>query len=447
MKFLDLVAQISEIDGAARVAAGRSLQQILSLRNWVIGASIVEFEQAGEDRAGYGERLLPRLAKALTDTGSKGLSARNLKNCRQVALAYPGLDVVALGRQAAFLVGSGPAANNGQAPVDSRAKATIRQAPAASGNGAALAGAIRQAPAVSGNGAAHTGAIRQAPAESAEHPFPSIARRASEDPDLPWRDAAWLSRLFSELSFTHLVELSRIDGSTKRAFYELHCLKERWSYRELQRQRDSMLYERIGLSESRSEVLALARDGVIADSPAAQLRDPYVFEFLGLQRRAVEAESDLEQALIDHLQHFLLELGRDFCFVDRQFRITAGNRHHYLDLLFFHRRLRCLVAIDLKLGEFKPDQAGQLRFYVNYLAEQVAHEDENPPVGILLCAERDAEVVRFATAGDDDLFVTRYQLELPSEDQLRRWLHEERARIEQVQGEPDEARETEGEDE
>jgi predicted nuclease of restriction endonuclease-like (RecB) superfamily len=260
--------------------------------------------------------------------------------------------------------------------------------------------------------------------------FPSLARRAV-DPQLPWRDADWLARLFTTLTFSHLLELSRIDDVPRRAFYELHCLKERWSIRELQRQPDSMLYERIGLSENRDAVVALAREGALDASPAAQLRDPYVFEFLGIERRAVTNESDLERALVDHLQDFLFEMGRDFCFVARQFRITAGNRHHYIDLLLFHRRLRCLVAIDLKLGAFEPEHAGQLRFYVNYLAEHVAYPEENPPVGILLCAERDAEVVRFATAGDGDLFVTR-QLALPSEEQLKRWLHEERARIEQV---------------
>jgi len=263
---------------------------------------------------------------------------------------------------------------------------------------------------------------------------------------LSWRDAEWMARLFTELTFTHLLELARIDDLPRRSFYELHCLKERWATRELQRQRDSMLYERIGLSENRDEVLALARDGELAETPAAQLKDPYVFEFLGIERRSAMTEGELEQALVNHLQQFLLELGRDFCFVDRQFRITAGNRHYHLDLLFFHRRLRCLVAIDLKLGEFRPEHAGQLRFYVNYLAEQVAHPDENPPVGILLCADRDAEVVRFATAGDEDLFVTRYQLELPSEEQLQQWLHDERARIEQVQEDPGEAQDTGGGD-
>ncbi len=201
--------------------------------------------------------------------------------------------------------------------------------------------------------------------------------------------------------------------------------------RELQRQRDSMLYERVGLSENRDEVLALAKRGVVDEGFAAQLRDPYVFEFLGLRPSPTLKERDLEQALIDHLQQFLLELGRDFCFVDRQYRITSGNRHRYLDLLFFHRRLRCPVAIDLKLGEFQPEHAGQMQFYLGYLAERVALPEENPPVGILLCADKDSEDVRFATAGDDSLFVSRYVLELPSEEVLRRWLHEERARLEQ----------------
>jgi predicted nuclease of restriction endonuclease-like (RecB) superfamily len=392
MRLTDLVAQISEVDGAARLAAGRTLQQVLSLRNWLIGAHIVEFEQGGEDRARYGERLMETLDRELKDAGCNGLSARNLRNFRQVALAYPGLDAPGLARR----LGLGGV--------------RILQAPAAG---------------------LPAGEIRQAPAESPGRTFAGLAERAQAQP-LPWRDASWLLRLFTTLTFTHLVELARIDDVPRRAFYELHCLKERWSVRELQRQKSSMLYERVGLSESRDAVLALAREGTLSDAPAAQLRDPYVFEFLGIERTAVMSESDLERALVDHLQAFLFELGRDFCFVGRQFRITAGNRHHFIDLVLFHRRLRCLVAIDLKLGPFEPEHAGQLRFYVNYLAEHVAYPEENPPVGILLCAERDAEVVRFATAGDGDLFVTRYQLELPSEEQLKRWLHEERARLEQT---------------
>ena len=163
---------------------------------------------------------------------------------------------------------------------------------------------------------------------SAELPAAGILQTSAEfEPaataTLVWRDQLWLQRLFNQLSFSQLLELSRIDDPTRRAFYELHCLKEGWSVRELQRQRDSMLYERVGLSENRDEVLALARRGIIDERPAAQLRDPYVFEFLGLRRSPAMKEQDLEQALVDHLQQFLLELGRDFCFVDRQYRITT----------------------------------------------------------------------------------------------------------------------------
>jgi predicted nuclease of restriction endonuclease-like (RecB) superfamily len=425
MKFPDLVAQISEIDGTARLTAGRTLQQILSLRNWLVGAHIIEFEQAGEDRARYGQRLMATLAESLREAGCQGLSLRNLKNFRQIALAYPGLDAEGLGRRLAF-----PGLQVRQTSAESGAHGLV--APQAQGD---TTPGILEAPCE----LAPPREIRQTSAESPAPPFSSLARRTSEQ-ELPWRDAGWTARLFTTLTFSHLLELSRIDDVSRRAFYELHCLKERWSVRELGRQRDSMLYERIGLSESRDAVLALAREGALAEDAAAQLRDPYVFEFLGLERHAVVSESDLERALVDHLQQFLFELGRDFCFVARQFRLTAGNRHHYLDLLLFHRRLRCLVAIDLKLGAFEPEHAGQLRFYVNYLAEHVAYPEENPPVGILLCSERDAEVVRFATAGDGDLFVSRYQLELPTEAQLKQWLHEERARLEQAKDASEEPR-------
>ena len=226
MKLPDLIAQISKIDEIARLAAGRTLQQMLSLRNWLIGARIVEFEQAGEDRAQYGQRLMHTLAQALGEAGCQGLSASNLKNFRQLALAYPGLDAINLGHRLSL-------------PV-----AEIRQ--------------------TSGEFAPDLKNCKTS-AGSVSSPFPSLARRGAEQ-DLPWRDAPWLVRLFTTLTFSHLLELSRIDDLTRRAFYELHCLKERWSVRELQRQRDSLLYERIGLSDQRDEVLKLAREGALAES-------------------------------------------------------------------------------------------------------------------------------------------------------------------------------------
>ena len=194
-----------------------------------------------------------------------------------------------------------------------------------------------------------------------------------------------------------------------------------------------MLYERVGLSKDKEAVLAMTNQGRLIDSPKTILRDPYVLDFLGLEEKHTYSESELEQALINHLQQFMHELGRDFCFVDRQFRILIGGRSYYLDLLFYHRSLRCLIAIDLKLGEFRPDYAGQMNLYLNYLKEEVAYPDENPPVGILLCANRDAEEVHFATAGmDNQLFVSRYMVALPSEEKLRHWLQEEQNRLDQL---------------
>lgn len=365
--FAALVTAIADADRTAVHAAGRQVQKLLSLRAWLIGAWIVAFEQHGEGRASYGDRLIDRLADALKHTGRKGLSARNLINYRQVAVAYPGLDVSRLHGTTSGL-----------------------------------------------------GGLPEIPQTSAESPQASV-------PELPWRDVGWLHRLFTELTFSHLLELARVDDLLERGFYELHALQEGWSVRELVRQRNTLLYQRVGLSSHRDEVVARARAGVIDERPESVLRDPYVLEFLGLRETPELMEADLEQALIDNLQRFMLELGREFCFVDRQFRITVGNRHHHLDLLFFHRRLRCLVAIDLKIGEFLPDHVGQMGFYLNYLAENATLPGENPPIGLLLCSSKDAEVVRYATGTADDVFVSRYLLALPTEDRLRQWLHQARA--------------------
>lgn len=232
--------------------------------------------------------------------------------------------------------------------------------------------------------------------------------------------------LFSSLSFSHLLEISRIDDALRRSFYELECIKSAWSVRELKRQINSLLYERVGLSKDKDAVMIMSREGKLIDSSEIILRDPYILEFTGLEKLVTYAESDLEAALLHNLESFLLELGRDFCFVERQMRITSGNRHHYLDLLFFHRRLRCLVAIDLKIGAFEHENAGQMNFYLNWLKENATREDENPPVGILLCADKDVEDVHYAVAGlENSVLVFRYLIELPSEQQLKEFLRRE----------------------
>jgi hypothetical protein len=211
VKFLNLVSHVSQVDSAARTFAGHRLQQILSLRNWLIGAHIVEFEQDGEDRAAYGQRLLQKLADELRRMGYAGLALRNLKNFRQVTMAYPLLDPLNLSRRIGF-------------------------------SGIALTQAAHTQ-------SASPAPIRQASAElAAPLSFPKLEKQAPAQGAFPWRDADWLSRLFTTLTFSHLLELARIEDPVRRSFYELHCLKERWSCRELQRQRDSMLYERIGIS-------------------------------------------------------------------------------------------------------------------------------------------------------------------------------------------------------
>ena len=376
-----LVDALAAVQAQARDAAARSVDEILTLRNWVIGAWIVAYEQEGADRARYGAGLMDALAQAFQDRGIRGLGRSNLRNYRQIALTWPRLGI----RQTP--------SGESRPPVEIWQTMSAESLPAA----------------------------------------PSAVSL------LPWQDEAWMTRMRGELSFSHLLELSRVGEPLARAFYEVQTLAHRWNVRELKRQRDSMLFERIGLSRDRDAVIALANEGRLIDTPLATVRDPYVLEFLGLPERAVYTEADLEAALVDHLQQFLLELGGDFAFLGRQHRITVGGRHHFIDLLFFHRRLRCLVAIDLKIGSFGHEDAGQMNFYLSYLREKVSLDDENPPIGIVLCADKNAEEVHYATGTlEQQVFVSRYLTRLPTVEQLRAWLAEERellARRQLAQGE------------
>ncbi|XGW00841.1 MAG: YhcG family protein (plasmid) [Leptolyngbya sp. BL-A-14] len=400
MEYNRLLAGISYINSFSQIAVARAVNQTLTLRNWLIGAYIIEYEQNGIDRAAYGTQLIETLAKDLKKRGITGFALSNLRNFRQFALAYPHLaEEAILPKLISFAR---------LAPTE------IHQTPS---------GELRSEPSE-----VTVDAIEISFAELLL--FPSLQSRAQNEPPLLWQDAAYYQKLFATVSWSHLLELCRISDRLKRAFYELEAVKSNWSLREMKRQMNNMLYERIGLSKDKAAVLTLTQQGQLVDSPQTLIRDPYILEFLGLAERPVYTETDLEQALIDHLQEFMQELGRDFCFVERQFRMTVESEHHFLDLLFYHRALQCLIAIDLKLGKFKHDYAGQMNFYLNYLRENVAYPHENPPVGIILCAERDAETVRYATAGlDNQLFVSRYLIALPSEATLKQWLREEQERL------------------
>lgn len=234
----------------------------------------------------------------------------------------------------------------------------------------------------------------------------------------------------ARISWAHFLELIRMDDPWQRAFYENELLRGHWSKRQLQRQIGSLLYERTGLSTNKKSVIERARKQEPRETIADMLRDPYILEFTGLADLPSYSENELESALLDHLQKFLLELGKGFCFEARQFRMTEGRRHHRVDLVFYHRILRCHVLIDLKIRTFKPEDAGQMNFYVNWCKANMMQSGDNPPVGILLCSDRDGAEVEFATAGmDNKLFVSRYLKALPSAEQLKAFLERDRAEI------------------
>ncbi len=364
--YRQLVTAISAINSQMVTRVATVANQALVLRNWMVGAYIVEFEQNGADRAKYGARLLETLAGDLKAKGLKGLDSRTLRDCRTLAQVYPQI------------------------------RGTVSPE---------FALAIGQAVSV----------------ESQKR------IRGAMSPELPTPLSV---EEILRFSWSHLQELIRLNAPWKRAFYENECLQGHWSVRQLQRQIESLLYERTGLSTDKKAIIKRARKQEPQETVADMLRDPYILEFTGLAHRPEYSEDELETALLDHVQKFLLELGRGFCFEARQFRMTEGRKHHRVDLLFYHRILRCHVLIDLKIRAFKPADAGQMNFYVNWCKANLMQPGDNPPVGILLCSDKDGAEVEFATAGmDQKLFVSRYLTALPSVEQLKAFLERDRAEI------------------
>ena len=359
LEYDGLIAAIGQAHESAQHQAVQATNVALTLRNWVIGHYIVEYEQHGRDRAKYGDRLLESLATDLRKRLGRGFGARNLLNFREFYLCYP----ISQSLIAEFVL---------LRPASSK-----------------------------------TGITR-----------------------LAWQDDAYFERLFQQLPWTHFNELIRIDDPLKRAFYEIEIVRNRWSVRELKRQLDSLLFERVGLSRDAAGVMKVAQEGVLVTSPEEMIRDPYVFEFLGLKREERYTESQLEQALIDNLQEFLLELGQGFCFVARQRRITFDNEHYHIDLLLYNRKLKCLVAVDLILGHFRHEYAGAMNFYLNYLKAAETETDERPPVGILLCSDKNETHVEYALGGlSNRIFVSRYVPCIPSKEELEAFVQRTRRRL------------------
>ena len=223
-----------------------------------------------------------------------------------------------------------------------------------------------------------------------------------------------------KLSWSHYCELLRVEESLARSFYEQESIQNNWSVRELKRQINSMLFERIALSKDVKAMMRMAEKGQIIEKPEDAIKDPYILEFLNLREETAYTESQLEQAIIDKLQYFLLELGKGFSFVARQKRITIANRHYHIDLVFYNRILKCFVLIDLKIGELDHSDIGQMNFYLNYFKENEKAEGENDSIGLVLCAKKDDIFAKYVLGGlSNKIFASKYKLALPSEQELR----------------------------
>jgi len=383
MDFKALATQLQELDLSLQDRASSAVNVSLNARNWLIGAHIVEYEQNGSDRAEYGRGLLKELAESLA---IKGLSRSSLQSCRSFFLNYPQICQTVSGKFGNIL-----------------ATSTLEICQTLSGELKIGQTATDQ------SDFASSGAKSSTPSHQSSH--------ASITPP---------HLVLTRLSFSQIVELLKLDDPLKQAFYEIEAIKGSWSVRELKRQIGSLLFERTGLSTDKEKLLRLVDSTSESLVPRDIIRDPYVFEFLGLRPTEVMEESDLEQALLDHLQNFLLELGRGFCFEERQKRIQIGEDYYFIDLVFYHRILKCHVLIDLKVETFQHGHAGQLNTYVNYFRDREMSDGDNPPIGILLCTAKNASLAQYALGGmDENLFVSQYQLALPEATELQRFLENE----------------------
>ena len=229
----------------------------------------------------------------------------------------------------------------------------------------------------------------------------------------------YLEKLDFKLSWSHYLVLMRIENVLERQFYEIEALNNNWSLRELKRQYDSSLYERLSLSRDKESVISLSEEGQIIEKPSDAIKDPYILEFLGFPEKSIYSESEFEQSIIDKLEHFLLELGKGFTFVGRQVRFTFDEKHFRVDLVFYNRILQCFVLIDLKIGEIAHQDIGQMQMYVNYYDRFVKLDNENKTVGIILCKEKNDTLVEITLPLDNEqIFASKYQTILPSKEQL-----------------------------
>lgn len=366
--FDELTKIIRDTHDAAQTTAVKAINRMQTMRNWLYGYYIIEFEQHGKDRAEYGTQLLKRLEERVN---RKGLTETLFKNSRKFYRLYPQMVENIIGVISPTVSDKLLESKDASGLCDTQMTENEH---------------VEKSPTVS-DGFRTTGQM-----------------------------------IISRMSFSHIVEIMTVDDPLARYFYEQECIKCTWSVRELRRQISTNLYVRTGISSNPEKMLSLpSLQG--HDNNELQIRQPFTFEFLGLKANEVVGEKDIENALIDHLQDFLLELGKGFCFESRQKRIIIDDEYYYPDLVFYNRILHCGVIIELKDEEFSHQNLGQLNAYVSHYKEHEMQPGDNPPIGILLCTRKGKKMVEYALAGmDNQLFVSTYMLQLPDKKTLEDFL-------------------------
>lgn len=370
-----LVNRIEETQHVLQNNARLVINRHVTAKAWLVGCYIVEYEQKGEDRAKYGERLIDELAKRFR--GNKTLSKRSLQLYRQFYLTYPHLaKQISKYLNRTFSIVQSPIA---QLQLVDKEENTIGQS------------VIAQSIDV----------------------LPSTVQVSPEN-------------LFNKLSFTHLSAILPLKDPLQRAFYETMAIRGTWSVRELQRQIDSNYYERSGWSQKPEQLAQLVDSKAEKNELSLDIKSPFVFEFLGLPAKNVVEETDLEQALIDNLQDFILELGMGFCFEERQKKMLIDDRYFKADLVFYHRILKRHVIIELKARRLDYTDTAQLRMYLAYFQKNIMQPDDNPPIGILMCTEVGQEMAEYTLMDiDEDVFISKYELQIPSKERMAEFLRKE----------------------
>lgn len=371
----DLLSRITALIEGSRGAVLRTVNSEMVFVYWFIGSEIVEEQQSGRERAVYGDKVIETLSEQLSKRFGKGYSIASLKSFRQFYLTFP-----------QRLKKSYPA-------------------------GSQLAGAKQYPEGAESSNSYRTGSELNpltllSPEKNTIEEVLTVLRTVPFSPDLSW---------------SHYRAIMRVENELSRSFYEIETARNRWSKDELERQIASQLFERLAHGKDREGILRLALTGEIVTTPAEAIRDPLILEFLNLPESRRLVETDFEEALITHLQEFLLELGKGFAFIGRQQRITLEGDHYYIDLVFYHTHLKCYVVVDLKTVKLTHGDLGQMQLYVNYYDREIKDESDNPTIGLILCTDKNEAMVEYLLSkGNEQIFASRYKLFLPDEKRLEK---------------------------